>query len=199
MAGKSTQSGIGINVFLGLVAVGLAVLIARDPFHQVTIPFDPAKDLIAPSLGVDPKTGLSESTVKIETTKGPIEIAFFASEAPKNVSRFIQLVKLGFYDGLEFFRAEPGFMIQTGDPKNNGTGGTGYRIAAEFIRRPHKLGTVSMARLPEDPHSADSQFFITLDQFPHLNRNYSVIGEVTKGIEVIKKIEVGDRILSARF
>jgi peptidyl-prolyl cis-trans isomerase B (cyclophilin B) len=131
----------------------------------------------------------------IETKFGSMEIRFFPDKAPKHVENFIKLAKSGFYDKTIFHRVIPGFMIQGGDPNTKdekdklryGTGGPGYNVKAEFNDRPHVRGAVSMART-QDPNSAGSQFFIVVKDAPQLNGQYTVFGEVVKGIEVADKI-----------
>jgi peptidyl-prolyl cis-trans isomerase B (cyclophilin B) len=131
----------------------------------------------------------------IETKFGSMELHFFPDKAPKHVENFMKLAKSGVYDKTIFHRVIPGFMIQGGDPNTKdetnkaqyGMGGPGYRVKAEFNDRPHVRGTVSMARSSE-PDSAGSQFFIVVQDTPHLNGKYTVFGEVVKGIEVADKI-----------
>jgi peptidyl-prolyl cis-trans isomerase B (cyclophilin B) len=130
----------------------------------------------------------------IETKFGNIELKFFPEVAPNHVYNFIQLAKKGFYDGTTFHRVIPGFMIQGGDPNsknpgnsNLGAGGPGYSLKAEFNDLPHKKGTLSMAR-SRNPDSAGSQFFICVADTPWLNKQYTVFGEVTSGIEVAEEI-----------
>jgi peptidyl-prolyl cis-trans isomerase B (cyclophilin B) len=131
----------------------------------------------------------------IETKFGSMEMRFFPDKAPKHVEHFIKLAKSGFYDKTIFHRVIPGFMIQGGDPNTKdetnktqyGMGGPGYRVKAEFNDRSHVRGTVSMARSSE-PDSAGSQFFIVVQDTPHLNGKYTVFGEVVKGMEVADKI-----------
>lgn len=130
----------------------------------------------------------------IETKYGEIEIKFFPDVAPGHVNNFVKLAKEGFYDGTIFHRVIPGFMIQGGDPNTKGpnqmsygTGGPGYTIKAEFNEKSHKRGILSMAR-SNDPDSAGSQFFIVVKDSPFLDRQYTVFGEVVKGMEVADKI-----------
>lgn len=140
--------------------------------------------------------GLSAGGEKIavlETTKGVIKFKFFEADAPNTVANFIKLADKKFYDGLAFHRVEPGFVIQGGDPNGNGTGGPGYNIKAEFNKNPHLEGTVAMARA-QHPDSAGSQFYICLAPAPFLNNNYTVFGQVTEGLDVVHKIQVGDRM-----
>ena len=141
------------------------------------------------------ENGLSKSTVVITTTQGVIKYKFYSKDAPKTVARMVELINQGFYNGLSFHRVVPGFVIQGGDPIGNGTGGSGQKLAAEFNQRRHIPGTVAMARA-QDPNSADSQFYISLGTHPHLDRSYTVFGQVTEGQDVAQKIQVGDKMTS---
>jgi len=129
----------------------------------------------------------------IETSMGNIEIELYATDAPKAVARISELAKEGFYNGLTFHRVVPGFVVQGGDPKGNGTGGTGKKLPAEFNSRRHVEGTVAMARA-SDPNSADCQFYICLGVLADLDGKYTVFGQVTKGMEIVKKIKIGDKM-----
>jgi peptidyl-prolyl cis-trans isomerase B (cyclophilin B) len=137
---------------------------------------------------------MSETKAIIETKLGNITLKFFPEVAPGHVKNFIDLAKKGFYDGTTFHRVIPGFMIQGGDPntKNpdksrHGMGGPGYTIKAEFNNKPHKRGTLSMARAGH-PDSAGSQFFICVKDASFLDRQYTVFGEVESGMDVADKI-----------
>ncbi len=130
----------------------------------------------------------------IETKYGNMEIKFFPDKAPKHVENFTALAKKGFYDGTIFHRVIPGFMIQGGDPNTKGPdkstygmGGPGHNVAAEFNDIPHKRGILSMAR-SQHPDSAGSQFFIVVKDSSFLDRQYTVFGEVVKGMEVADAI-----------
>ena len=130
----------------------------------------------------------------IETKFGAITLAFFPDVAAGHVKNFFDLAKKGFYDGTTFHRVIPGFMIQGGDPNSkspdkskHGMGGPGYTIKAEFNSRPHKRGTLSMARAGH-PDSAGSQFFICVKDSPFLDNQYTVFGEVVGGMEVVDQI-----------
>ena len=112
------------------------------------------------------------------------------ADAPKHVERIKELISEKFYDGLKFHRVIDGFMAQTGDPKGNGTGGSGQNIPAEFNSLPHIRGTVSMARA-QDPDSADSQFFICFKESSFLNGQYTAWGQVIEGMEFVDKIKKG--------
>ena len=137
---------------------------------------------------------MSATTAVLETKFGNITLKFFPDVAPGHVKNFIDLATKGFYDNTTFHRVIPGFMIQGGDPNSksadkgkHGTGGPGYTIKAEFNARPHKRGTLSMARAAS-PDSAGSQFFICVKDAAFLDRQYTVFGEVESGMEVVDKI-----------
>ncbi len=137
---------------------------------------------------------MEKKTAVIETKFGDMTVKFYPETAPNHVDSFIKLAESGFYDGTLFHRAVPGFVIQGGDPNSknpdrsrHGTGGPGYQIKAEFSDIPHKRGILSMAR-SADPDSAGSQFFICVADAPFLDKQYTVFGEVTDGIEVADKI-----------
>ena len=137
---------------------------------------------------------MAETKAIIETKFGNIELKFFPDVAPNHVNNFIELAKKGFYDGTTFHRVIPGFMIQGGDPNSkdpdkskHGMGGPGYTVKAEFNDKPHKRGTLSMARA-QDPDSAGSQFFICVADSAFLNKQYTAFGEVTSGLDVADKI-----------
>ena len=134
----------------------------------------------------------------VETNKGKIVFELYPHKAPKTVANFISLAGQSFYNGIKWHRVEQGFVIQGGDPlskdddpQNDGLGGPGYNIDAEFNDVPHLKGTVAMARA-QDPNSAGSQFYICLDSQPSLDGNYTVFGQVVEGMDVVEKIEVGD-------
>jgi peptidylprolyl isomerase len=131
-----------------------------------------------------------ENTLYLDLKDGRVVIELRPDLAPKHVARIKELVRQGFYDGLVFHRVIEGFMAQTGDPRGDGTGGSGQKLPAEFSREPHVRGTLSMARAG-DPNSADSQFFIVFQPAPHLNGQYTVWGKVVGGIEFVDKIKKG--------
>jgi cyclophilin family peptidyl-prolyl cis-trans isomerase len=147
---------------------------------------------------------MSENTLVLETTQGRVVIKMRPDLAPNHVARIKELVRDGFYDGIVFHRVIDGFMAQTGCPHGTGTGGSGQKLKAEFSREPHVRGTVSMARA-QNPDSGDSQFFICFDDARFLDRQYTVWGAVTEGMENVDKIKRGepvqnpDRIVTARM
>ena len=133
-------------------------------------------------------------TARITLENGQtIDLAFYPEDAPKTVANFVTLAKKGFYNGLKFHRVVPDFVVQGGCPKGDGTGGPGYTIPAEFNARKHVRGTVAMAR-SQHPDSAGSQFYICYGPTPHLDRNYTVFGQVTSGMEHVDRIKQGDRM-----
>lgn len=137
---------------------------------------------------------MADQKAVIKTKFGDITVRFFPDVAPNHVNNFIELAKKGFYNGTTFHRVIPGFMIQGGDPNSkdadrskHGMGGPGYQIKAEFNAKPHKRGILSMAR-SANPDSAGSQFFICVADAAFLDRQYTVFGEVEKGMDVADKI-----------
>jgi len=145
-------------------------------------------------------TTISKATYAvIETDKGTIKAKLYTGEAPITTGNFIELAKKGFYDGLVFHRVEPGFVIQTGDPTGTGRGGSDKAIPLEIKKGlTHNLGALGMART-NDPNSATSQFYIVTGEAHFLDGNYAVFGQTVEGIEVAKKIKVGDKMRSVRI
>ena len=144
-----------------------------------------------------------ENTVIMETTKGKVVIALFPDLAPGHVARIKELASNGEYDNVAFHRVIEGFMAQTGDVEfgdmedgfNAGRAGTGGSklpdLPAEFSKVPFERGVVGMAR-SQDPNSANSQFFIMFADYPPLNGEYTVVGKVVSGMELVDKIKRGD-------
>ncbi|MDH4139000.1 MAG: peptidylprolyl isomerase [Coriobacteriia bacterium] len=157
----------------------------------------------------------------LKTSKGTVKLRFFSDDAPNHSACFIELAQKGYYDGVKFHRVIPDFVAQGGDPQTKefaseevadivarqsagqyepgepmlGTGGPGYRIAAEFNARQHLEGTLAMAR-SSDPDSGGSQFYICLAPQPALDGDYTVFGEVVEGMDVVKALVIGDEIES---
>jgi len=148
-----------------------------------------------------------DNVLLMQLKDGTVVIEMRPDLAPKHVARIKELVRQGFYDGLVFHRVIEGFMAQGGDPKGNGTGGSGQKIPAEFSKQPFVRGTVGMAR-SQDPNSGDSQFFICFAPAPFLDGQYTVWGQVISGMEFVDKIKRGsgangevtnpDRIISMK-
>ena len=131
------------------------------------------------------------NTLVMELKTGAVTIALRPDLAPNHVARIKELSSRGFYDGVPFHRVIPGFMAQTGDPTGTGTGGSELAdLKAEFSGEKHVRGTCSMAR-SASPNSANSQFFICFGTAPWLDRQYSVWGQVTEGMEHIDAIKKG--------
>jgi len=140
-----------------------------------------------------------DKVAELHTSSGEIDIRFFPDAAPNHVKNFIDLAEKGFYNGTKFHRVIPGFMIQGGDPNTIsgppatwGTGGSGKHVDAEFNNIHHARGIVSMARA-QDPNSASSQFFICVADSGFLDKQYTVFGQVTKGMDVADKIVSASR------
>lgn len=139
---------------------------------------------------------------RLSTTAGDMSVCFYYDSAPNTVDTVQRLMREGFYSGLDFFRVEPGFIVQTGDPRSDGTGGPGFQIDAEFSDRQHLEGVLSMARLsdpneapgliprPEFANSAGSQFFICLsyEATRQLDRRYSTFARVVDGLDTLRAI-----------
>jgi peptidylprolyl isomerase len=132
-----------------------------------------------------------ENTLYLDVPAGRVVIALRPDLAPKHVARIKELARGGFYDGIVFHRVIDGFMAQTGDPKGNGTGGSGQNLPAEFSKEKHLRGTASMARA-QSPDSADSQFFICFAPAAFLDGKYTVWGKVTSGMEHIDAVAKGE-------
>ncbi len=165
------------------------------PQHQMV-------PVIQPQAQIDPSK--PDPLAVIETSKGNITIRLFQQLAPKTVTAFMEMVSNGFYNGLTFHRVEPGFCIQGGCP--NGTGGGFYRDPKTQKPRFLQLevstslshnapGVVAMARAPKNPNSSSCQFYITLSPQQRLDHQYTIFGGVVDGMDVVRKIEKGDRIV----
>jgi peptidylprolyl isomerase len=132
-----------------------------------------------------------ENTLYMDVPAGRVVIEMRPDLAPATVAQIKALVRQGFYDGIVFHRVIDGFIAQTGDPKGDGTGGSGHKLKAEFSNEKHERGVVSMARA-SNPDSADSQFFIMFAPAPSLDGHYTIWGRVVSGMEYIDKIKKGD-------
>ena len=141
--------------------------------------------------GADP-----QNTLIINTTQGQIVVKLRNDIAPQHAARLKQLARDKFYDGVPFHRVIAGFMAQTGDGQNgNGTGGSKYPdLKAEFSPVPFKRGIVGMARKGNSNNSANSQFFIMYGDGSFLNNQYTVIGEVLSGMDVVNKLKKGEPV-----
>jgi cyclophilin family peptidyl-prolyl cis-trans isomerase len=206
-----------LAVVAALVAA-LGLLAACSGAPATTAP-PASSDASASASSTLPATG---TAVAIVTDKGSITIELDAAKAPKTVANFVKLVSMGFYDGLRVHRVEAGFVVQAGDPLTKGlsgpelkaildrrqagapkstdpaigTGGPGWTIPFEKNDLLHDRGVIAMAR-SQDPDSAGSQFYITLGPAHFLDGSYVVFGKVTQGMDVVDRLAVGDKIVSA--
>lgn len=208
--------------FIGIIILGLGIGIyfssssqSRNRELNVFATPTPIQDLpkgISTASGTPTPTltPRSASSAVIKTVKGEVKIKFYPQDAPKTVTNFATLADSKFYDGLTFHRVEPGFVVQGGDPlskdanpQNDGTGGYSiYGTAFEDELNPetdsykegYTEGTVAMAN--RGPNTNTSQFFIMWADKPDLPRNYTIFGKVTEGMETVKKMVAGDKIIS---
>jgi peptidyl-prolyl cis-trans isomerase B (cyclophilin B) len=132
----------------------------------------------------------------METDKGTITLEMFDDDAPGTVQNFVDLANNGFYDGLNFHRVIPSFMVQGGCPNGNGTGGPGYTIKCEINSNKHEAGSLSMAH--RGPDTGGSQFFICHSPQPHLDGVHTVFGK-TEDMDVVNAIRQGDKIVSVKI
>jgi peptidyl-prolyl cis-trans isomerase B (cyclophilin B) len=132
----------------------------------------------------------------IETDKGTMNIQFFDADAPNTVKNFVDLAQKGFYDGLNFHRVIPNFMIQGGCPQGTGTGGPGYKINCEINNNKHEAGSLSMAHAGRN--TGGSQFFICHSPQGHLDGVHTVFGK-TSDMDVVNAIKKGDKIISVKI
>ena len=155
--------------------------------HEIEVIKEAAKNF-------NPEPVTEDDIVIMETTRGTMKLKLFPNVAPNHCKNFKKLANSGFYDKTKFHRIIPGFMIQGGDinsrdndGKNDGHGGPGWTVDAEFNDIPHKRGILSMAR-SSDPNSAGSQFFICVVDAPHLDGKYTVFGEVIDKVHIVDHI-----------
>ena len=142
--------------------------------------------------------GSGTRTGVLETNRGKIHFELYGTEAPKTVANFVELVERRFYDGLSFHRVVENFMCQTGCPAGDGTAGPGHTIPDEDNGLPHLTGSLSMANTGA-PNTGGSQFFVCHRALPELQGKHTVFGRLTKGVDVLYKISVGDTLLGVRL
>ena len=169
--------GLALVVMLGVVAV----IMMQTKTAEVTA-VDAKETAVAAN---DP-----ENTLVMELETGKVIIELSPEHAPNHVARIKELTREGFYDGIVFHRVIAGFMAQTGDPTGTGTSGSGKNIDAEFSDANFVRGALGMARA-QNPNSADSQFFICFDEASHLNGQYTYLGKVIEGMELIDGLKKG--------
>jgi len=189
-----------------LLVLTIVALLATPAWAQdKSAPDKPVSDKPAPAPADSAGTKAPRLVITMEKG-GDITLELFPKDAPNHFENFVGLARKGFYDGQRVHRVEPNFVVQFGDPQSKtlpmdhprmGTGDPGYKIKAEFNSRKFERGVLGMAR-SQDPDSAGSQVYIMLGPAPFLNGKYTAFGQVTKGMDVVDKIRVGDRITSIK-
>ena len=202
-----------IILFAGLVIIGIIIVysvtsinLGKQKVPNLEMTPSQKQTQITPqpttASNVNESENVSAEKATIKTVKGDIVLKLYPKDSPKTVMNFATLAKKGYFNGLTFHRVVPGFVIQGGDPNGDGTGGTSiYGETFEDELNPntpsykegYKEGVVAMAN--KGPNTNGSQFFIMLADNP-LPHNYTIFGKVTQGIEVVKKIQVGDKMVS---
>lgn len=180
---------VRVQAIAALTALGVAAPAPGiEPVERPSLDY---REAMAP---YDPPPGQTIYTPRaiLSTRRGKIEIHLNILEAPLTVQSFIDLARRGFYDGLTFHRVVPGFVIQGGDPRGDGSGGPGYMLRCEIGQRPYGRGSVGMALSGKD--TGGSQFFITQAPTPHLDGGYTLFGWVARGMDVVDQIQPGDLI-----
>lgn len=162
---------------------------ARANASSVSPMLNPLAPLAYP--GILPSSETTKKLIHIKTNKGEIVFQLLPTEGPRAASNFVYLVTRKFYDGLTFHRVVPRVVIQGGDPLGNGTGGPGYQFEDDPVPLPYTEGIVAMANA--GPNTNGSQFFIMLADNP-LPPQYSIFGRVVSGMEIVKQIQIGDRM-----
>ena len=183
---------ISQRIFLGIIIIlaGLIVLACGNTPAATTQTAPEVKTMkwdSPPKMQIDTN---KKYTATIETEKGNLVLELFAKDVPKTVNNFVFLARQGFYDGTTFHRVIPDFMVQGGDPTGTGMGGPGYKFADEFTSHKHVAGSFSMAN--SGANTNGSQFFITYVATSWLDGKHTVFGQLTTGMDVLKKITPRD-------
>ncbi|MFA5066130.1 MAG: peptidylprolyl isomerase [Dehalococcoidia bacterium] len=182
------NNSIMIPVIVALVLIGLVLTLFIT--GVIKMPAQQPKSYNSPiPMTIDVN---KTYTALIKTAKGDLVLELYPQDAPVTVNNFVTLARKGFYNGLTFHRVIPDFMAQGGDPSGNGTGGPGYQFQDEFSSRTHQAGSLSMAN--SGPNTNGSQFFICYTPQPHLNGKHTVFGQLTQGMDVLKKLVNGDKM-----
>jgi len=197
MASPFTQSRVILIVFIAVIIVAGAVAASgyRIPTRttsssntnqQTNTPMSyPFTDKVT-------SADITNKQVRITTKYGDIVFSLDNEAAPIASSSFVSLIKEKYFDGLTFHRVEPTFVIQGGDPTGTGSGGPGYTFEDEPVTKEYKAGTVAMANAGPDTNG--SQFFIVLEDQPLLPKSYTIFGQVTSGMDIVKKIAKDDKM-----
>jgi cyclophilin family peptidyl-prolyl cis-trans isomerase len=174
---------------LGMLLAALGTVPACSKQEPKAVPPRGSAARTAPDAAPSGEAGTPAPLLaRFETSEGAFTAELAADLAPNTVASFVHLATAGFYDGLTFHRVVPGFVIQGGDPKGNGTGGPGWYIADEFSPRLRHDGPGILSMANAGPDTNGSQFFITLRATPNLNDRHSVFGKVTEGLDVVMRI-----------
>jgi len=177
-----------IPIIIALVLLGLILTLFMT--GVIKMPSQPPKSYNSPipmTIDVNKKY-----TALIKTARGDLALELYPQDAPVTVNNFVTLARKGFYNGLTFHRVIPDFMAQGGDPNGTGAGGPGYTFQDEFSSRTHQAGSLSMAN--SGANTNGSQFFICYTPQPHLNGEHTVFGQLTQGMDVLKKLVNGDKM-----
>lgn len=176
-----TNSIITISIFAAIIVASFFIANRFDFSSQITANTIWDDDFME-----------GKKIVNIETNKGLIVAEIYENKVPITAKNFLDLVNNDFYNGLKFHRYVPGFVVQGGDPKGDGTGGSDKEIKLEIVKDlKHEAGVLAMAR-SMDPNSASSQFYFTLEAAPHLDGSYAVFGKVIEGMDVVLSLREGD-------
>lgn len=194
-----------ILLFIVIVFIGVfgAVFISNQGQNQqetlstapIPLPITPPNSNVSPTDIIEQVTKTPQQKAEkaiIKTSKGDITLTLYPDAAPATVANFASKAKSDFYKNLTFHRVED-WVIQGGDPLGNGTGGD--QIPTELNKKPFVAGSLGVARGGDIKVSNDAQFFITKTDSPHLNNQYTNFGSVTNGMDVVNKIQIGDKIL----
>jgi peptidylprolyl isomerase len=181
-----------LTVFLSVSSLAIAPIFANAEGVMANKTLPKGTPSVTATAPTTPALKDPENTLFMDLKDGRVVIELRPDIAPKHVARIKELVRQKFYDGLAFHRVIDGFMAQGGDPKGDGTGGSGKNIPAEFSSEKHVRGTASMAR-SSNPDSADSQFFICLDNASFLDGQYTAWGNVISGMEFVDHIKKGNK------
>ena len=204
--GESALEGRSINLIGARAAISVdeetgkatTIMPATDGQEAAEAPQAPSGAWPRPTSfpGILPKEEIAGKQARIATSKGTVVVELLAGDSPKTVSNFVALAKSGYYDGLSFHRYVPGFVIQGGDPRGDGTGGPGYKFEDEPIKRDYAPGIMAMANAGPDTNG--SQFFIVLEDSGArmLEPKYNIFGQVTSGMDVVRSLRQGDVMTS---
>lgn len=196
LANRRTRFALALGLGLAFAGTSVVAVEAAEPQQKKVAPKKKEKKQVSSK-----PRDYGKTLAVLKTSQGDVTIRFFLDKAPAHVKNFVDLAAAGFYDGTLFHRVIPDFMIQGGDPLTKdptqsdvfGTGGNTDRagkplnVRAEFNDVSHRRGVLSMARA-SDPDSASSQFFVVVKDSPFLDRQYTVFGEVVKGMDVVDRI-----------